>query len=329
MDNNRLNKKGLIGNVLVGILFLIIQGCGTISPVLQDQERFVLYEPKNSGNSLVAENAPLFLIEENDKDYNRIGTPTAIPTESGDHEVFVNTEKATYYTLTQKFSTPRGEYTNLIYRIHFSRTPLPHLTAGKNVGLLVYVTLDDEYRPLMITTLHTCGCYLGFIPTSYLPEEAKPDMWEPEKQMVYGVTLPSVIPGGAAGDKLIIKISSKTHRVIDLIYKSPHHLNGFRRTEASLEPMNRLNNLAPDGDPPVSFFETEGLRKGYVKGSKKRLEMIFMSWWAMDLFIGEDKALGPPDETGNVFYTSLKFWNRRKSNIWFFPEFLEYWGWKL
>ena len=329
MESNRLNNAGLVGNILIGCIFLIVQGCGTISPVSPDQERFVLYEPEISVDNFINKHAPLFLIEENEKDFNRIGTPSVDLDDSGDQDVFIDTEKATYYTLTQNFSTSKGTYTNLIYRIHFSKTPLPHLTAGKNVGLLVYITLNEDKKPLLITTLHTCGCYLGFIPTTYLKEDAKPDMWQPEKQMVYGVTLPSFISGGEPGDRLVIKISSETHRVIDLLYTSKQDLSGFKRTEAAMKPMSGLNNLSPEGDEPVSFFETKGFRKGYVKGSRKRLEMLFMSWWAMDFFVGEDKALGPPEETGTVFYTTLKFWDRKNSNIWFFPDFLNYWGWKL
>jgi hypothetical protein len=58
-------------------------------------------------------------------------------------------------------------------------------------------------------------------------------------------------------------------------------------------------------------------------------EKIFMSWWAMDLYVGEDKDFGPGEDTGTTFYTSLKFWDRKKSDMWNFNDFLSYWGWKL
>jgi hypothetical protein len=54
-----------------------------------------------------------------------------------------------------------------------------------------------------------------------------------------------------------------------------------------------------------------------------------MSWWAMDLYVGEDKDFGPGEDTGTTFYTSLKFWDRKKSDMWNFNDFLSYWGWKL
>jgi hypothetical protein len=35
------------------------------------------------------------------------------------------------------------------------------------------------------------------------------------------------------------------------------------------------------------------------------------------------------NETSNPFYTSLKPWNRKASDMWNFTEFLEFWGWRL
>ena len=53
-----------------------------------------------------------------------------------------------------------------------------------------------------------------------------------------------------------------------------------------------------------------------------------MSWWALDWYVGVDKELGKPDE-GRVFYTSLKPWARKRSNMEDFTTFLDYWGWDL
>ena len=329
MDKNRLHNIRYILTALCCFISILAGGCGTITPTAPDQERFVLYEASAADPSLAARYAPIFLIEGNERSYNRIGTPSVKTDNSGEQQVYIDTERTTFYTLSQKFTTEKGTYTNLIYRIHFSKTPLPHITAGKNIGLLIYITLNEDHEPLLITTLHTCGCYLGFIATSDLDEQARTQQWQPAQQIVYGVTLPSVIPGRDADERLVIKIRRATHRVLDVRYATPDLLQNFKRTVAKLAPMSDLHNLASNSGATISFFETAGIRKGYVKGSRKRLEMLFMSWWAMDLFIGEDKALGPPDETGNVFYTSLKFWARNKSNIWYFPEFLKYWGWKL
>ena len=54
-----------------------------------------------------------------------------------------------------------------------------------------------------------------------------------------------------------------------------------------------------------------------------------MSWWAFDWRIGEDKKFGKDENDGILFYTSLKPWSRKKSDMRNFISFLKYWGWKF
>jgi hypothetical protein len=94
--------------------------------------------------------------------------------------------------------------------------------------------------------------------------------------------------------------------------------------------MEDLESLDVAGSEDTTpFFIQEGRRKGYVKGSKKPLERLFMSWWTFDPYIGRDKAYGDPEVTGTRFFISIKFWRRDDSNLWDFPRTLRYFGWKL
>jgi hypothetical protein len=311
-------------------LALLTGGCSLISPVAPEESRqqgvYLLPAP---GDSLLNRHAPIFLVEDNQRNYNRIGTPAVRVSASGHEDIYIDTDRATIYTMTQDFETATGRYTNLIYRVHFPLTPLPHLTAGKNVGLLVYVTINSAGEEILITTLHTCGCFLALIPTTKLPERSWPKGWQKTGQSVYGEEIPGLIESRKTRQRLIIKLRSETHRVMDIRYANTAGYENIDNLAMHMEPMAALNQLPAPNNQSVSFFATEGIRKGIVKGSRKPLEMLFMGWLAMDPFIGEDKALGPPDETGTKFYTSLKFWARNSSNIWFFPRFLQYWGWDL
>ena len=96
-----------------------------------------------------------------------------------------------------------------------------------------------------------------------------------------------------------------------------------------MAPNDALYQLPMGEAEAASFFYGEGRRRGYVKGSKKPFERLFMSWWAFDSYIGRDKAFGPADETGTIFYTSAKFWQRRASDMWAFADFLRFYGWDL
>jgi hypothetical protein len=308
------------------ILSLFICGCAVKLPETPRDELDALYVADSHASKLLAAHAPIFLVRDHQDDFNRIGSPAARSKGPNEHEVYIDTETPVFYTSLKHFKVKGLQFTNLIYRVHFSRTPLPHLTSGKNVGLLVYVTLNANNRPILITTLHTCGCYLAFLPTSDLPKPVWPEDWPQEDQIVSGKKLPSILAAPAPGERLLIDLESETHRVRNISYIDPRDYHEEKLIKTGLQPMADLEKLVL-GDRRVSFFETKGFRKGYVKGSRKRLEMLLMSWWAMDLFVGEDKALGPPADTGVDLYTSLKFWNRKRSNIWFFPEFLDYWGW--
>ena len=65
------------------------------------------------------------------------------------------------------------------------------------------------------------------------------------------------------------------------------------------------------------------------KGFIKPRESLFLSLPSLDPLVGYDKVYGDRRETGNPFYTSLKPWNREASDMWDFPEFLTFWGWRL
>jgi len=325
-------SKRLILHFITAMLLLLSASCSGIYQTKEAVEISPQYVAAEYGDSLLARYAPIFILEDPTKSYNKIGTPAVREDKNGRPDVYVDSHKATIYAMEQKFKDSGGHYTNLIYRVHFEKTPYKHLTAGRNLGLIVIVTLNQKNQPLLITTVHTCGCYLAIIPTSYLPKESYPDNWSLGGQDAFGEHLPSFIDmKGSVGaqHKFVFSIRSGTHRVMHLDQSAEKDfILPADFVTATLEPMKSLREL-PFGDSVTSFFETTGARKGYVRNSHKPFERLLMSWWAMDWRIGEDKDLGPREETGTTFYTSLKFWAWEKSDLWNFANFLDYWGWKL
>jgi hypothetical protein len=220
--------------------------------------------------------------------------------------------------------------------MHFEKVPfslLPfHLTTGRNSGLLVVITLDDTDAPILVTMVHTCGCYLAFVPTNHLPANALPEGWDPVTQRVFGVRLPGRLAFPASLDddaRLQITLVSGTHRVIDVAVAAHAEVERtHRNVRFPLLPMATLEGVPLD-EGTTSFYREAGARKGYVKGSFKPLELMLMSWWALDLRVGVDKAYGESAETGAVFYTSLRPWRRHASDMWNFSTFLRFYGWRL
>jgi hypothetical protein len=309
------------------LLFFMFSSCAFYPAAPQWQDSIV-YTGEDREDVLYR-NAPVFVAEEADQKYNRIGTPVA-EIEHDQEVVKVDSDVGAIYTSVRHFSTQRGEYTNIIYRVHFSEVPLHYLGAGKNVGLLVVVTLDDKERPLLYTLLHTCGCYLAFIPTSYLPESSWKKDWKPGRQGVYGENLPSYLEfSGTQQHNLIVHLRPGTHRAQNVWLMAGSEVERLPLVRLQLYPFEALEQLQLSDGSTTSFYETSGARKGYVKESYKIWERLFISWWAFDWRVGEDKKLGSSLDDGTVFYTSLKPWAREESDLRDFPRFLRYWGWQL
>lgn len=321
-------KQKHVWTVLAAILLpLLLTSCASI-PEKPKWQNSLVYTADDKDH-LLRRFAPVFVAEEAGKEYNRIGTPVAL-IEHDQEVVKVDPDLGAIYTSVRDFSTQHGDYTNIFYRVHFSEVPLRYLGAGKNVGLLVIVTLDEKERPLLYTLLHTCGCYLAFIPTSYLPEKSWKKGWKPGRQYVFGENLPSFLDfSGAQKQNLIVHLAPGTHRVKNVWLMADSELEKFSLIRLQLYPFEALEQLPlPDGGS-TSFYETSGPRKGYVKRSHKIWERLLISWWALDLRVGEDKKLGTNIGDGTVFYTSLKPWAREESDLRNFPGFLRYWGWQF
>lgn len=328
--------RKLLDFILILILFFLFTQAGCtgfrqVSPQLKNN--IGLYVPI-ADKSNQASFAPIFLVEKNHLPHNRIGSPAAEISESGEERVFINSEVPTIFSQKVPFTTENGSYVNFVYRIHFKEVPALHLTRGTNVGLLIIITVNESRQPVLVTTAHTCGCYLAFLPTSFLAKTAFPENWDIHGQKVFGEHLPGILdltPFSLTepDQRIFLTIRDETHRVMNIMFDSKQNLiTKYDVIDTPLRAMEALRAI-PLGTSTTSFFEIDGSRTGYVKGSYKPLERILMSWWTFDLRIGEDKEYCLMKKNGPTFYTSLKYWAREASDMRNFPRFLKYWGWNL
>jgi len=315
---------------------LLVLSCISCSIVTRSEPgRVELFHASPTDDHIIDAFVPVFLVQEADKTYNRIGMPQVRVDANGGLAVHVDPSQAALFVGRQEFSTTKGQYRNLIFRVHFEKVPFSlsewHLGTGNNTGLIVVVTLNRANEAVLVTTVHTCGCYLAFIPTDSLPSESLPTNWPEQSQRVYGKTLPAVIgtPKDGESSRILIIIDGGSHRVSNVqLVDLENIMAHYPLNEMKTVPKESLWAL-PFADQRISFFELSGRRKGYVKNNAKPLERLLMSWWNFDWYIGEDKAYGNSEETGALFYTSLKFWRRKESDMWHFGDFLKFWGWRL
>jgi hypothetical protein len=330
-------KRKITQHAVIGftLLLLVLSGCAYSQKGIHEPIHMI-YLAQGEKDSLISRFAPVFLIYNYQEPYNRIGRPSARFDARGNEKIYVDHEKPVVYSMNRKFSTDKGTYTNLIYRVHFSEIPFSlipfHISAGKNVGLMVLITLDASQRPLLVTTVGTCGCYAAIVPTSYLPPNALPSEWKDGPLDVYGEKLPSLLGYGALKNpKLVIHLRSEVHRVMHLEPMEEEKLRNperFTIIKAPLIPMASLEQIPINGEK-TSFYHDRGPLKGHVKGSVKPWETLFLSLVSQDLFVGTDKVYGEREIIKNPFYTSLKPWNRNSSDMWNFAHFLKFWGWRL
>jgi hypothetical protein len=321
--------------ILMLCTLLILSACAHHKKI-PPETRHTVYSADAARDTLVYDYAPVFLAHNYGASYNRIGAPSAKYDDRGNEQIYIDSTNPIIYFLENTFTTPKGRYTNLIYRVHFPKVPfclIPfYLTAGKNVGLLVVITLDSRQRPVLVTTVHTCGCYLVIVPTSFLPRDALPVKWKEAPIRAYGENLPRMLDySKIRNPKLLIHLRPGVHRVMDLEIIDKHNLQDSRQFDViytDLKPARELEKIPIDSGT-TSFYHQKGLMKGYVKGSVKPLESMFISLLSLDFFVGTDKVYADPQEYGNPFYTSLKPWNRTASTMWDFAAFLEFWGWRL
>lgn len=319
---------------LIPLLFpLFLSSCASLSQHPPEGELKTYSVSENK--SLLSLFSPFFTIENAEDRFNLIGTPRTQITNDKDDKVFIDHTMPTIYSEIRNFKTVKDSYTNLIYRIHFEKVPfglIPfYIGYGKNVGLTTIATLNSNNEPVLYTTIHTCGCYIAFVPTSYMPHDAFPDNWGTGRQSVFGENLPRHLDynGMVLNDsKIMILIRGGSHRVKDMWLVDSDSFKTNDTVLADMKAMTSLEKLDLKNGT-TSFYETSGSRKGYVKGSHKIWERLLMSWWVLDWRVGEDKKLGENRDDGPVFYTSLKPWARRKSDLRDFPSFLSYWGWGL
>jgi hypothetical protein len=313
------------------LLALLLSGCaGRPGDVGQEQQVLTVKTPPDA--TLERTLAPSFLLQGTEARHNRVGMAEA-DKQHGRETVRLNTDRPIIYSASRPFTTDRGTYTNLIYRIHFPAIPYSfvpfHLGAGDQVGLLVILTLDTRQRPLLVTTANTCGCYAVSIPTALLPPAFYPDHWPTAPLSVYGERLPALLPAVAAHDTLQVTVRAEVHRVMAIDVIPRNGVPAGRTLEAELAELDTLKRL-PLGDGTfTSFYYERGLLTGHVKGAIKPWESLLLGLVSLDFFVGMDKEYQGLRNAANPFYTSLKPWNRSASDMNDFAAYLRFNGWKL
>jgi hypothetical protein len=167
------------------------------------------------------------------------------------------------------FTRLRGEVlAQLVYTLWFPERPADSavdLLAGKLDGVVVRVTLDARGAPLIYDTIHPCGCWHLFLPTPRLRTKAAPG---PRIEWAFS---PATLPELQAGQRMVVRIASRSHFVIDVRPDS-----GAAGVAYTLTQEDKLRALErPDGTTR-SIYAPDGL----VRGTERPERFLF---WPMGI----------------------------------------------
>jgi len=164
---------------------------------------------------LLAWHAPAFELEVRGP-YDRFGVPRwpSEPGAPGDSRPQVDTQRPVVYQRIGHMRLQGRWLLQLVYTVWFPERPARSsldLLAGALDGVVVRLTLGDDGQPLLLDTIHACGCYHMFFPSSALRARAgapKNEEW---------MFAPAALPPLTAQQRLAVRIASSSHYVSGVV----------------------------------------------------------------------------------------------------------------
>ena len=156
----------------------------------------------------------------------------------------------------------RGQWLlQLVYSLWFPERPAQSrfdLLAGRLDAVVLRITLaPDDGRPLLVDTMHGCGCYHLFMPT-------------PEVQLrgdapagIEWAYAPIKLPAVPAGGRIVVRLASTTHYVVGAALDS-----GAPGTPYDVRDERTLRTLPTPEGGTRSVFGPDGLVAGSERGER-------------------------------------------------------------
>jgi hypothetical protein len=199
---------------------------------------------------LLETHAPTFVVDTR-ADFDRVGRPV-----HGPDGLATTTPAPVVFARAAHTRFAGRTRLQLVYTIWFPERPPAYpgdILAGRLDGVVWRVTLDEDGAPLVFDSIHPCGCYHLFVPTSRVV--AKPADVSLDEQALVPATLPAI----ATGTEVVVHIESGTHQVraVRVRESSPAAPIRYRITRD-----DALRSLALPRGGARSLFGPDGLVPG-------------------------------------------------------------------
>jgi hypothetical protein len=148
----------------------------------------------------------------------------------------------------------------LVYTAWFSERPHDSsfdLLAGRLDGIVWRVTLDREGEPLLYDTMHPCGCFHMFFPTS----RAEP-VPAPEKRIEWAF-FPATAPVLSEGQRIAIRLATRSHYMVGIAATAAEEGSAYVYAD-----YDALRTLPLPAGGTRSVFGPNGLVPGTERGER-------------------------------------------------------------
>jgi hypothetical protein len=214
---------------------------------------------------LLAAHAPVFDIEHAGP-FDDVGTPAW----QADGRIGVDAAAPVVYQRLTHTLVQGRPLRQLVYTLWFPERPRRgtfDLLGGTLDGVIVRLTLGADGRPLMVDTIHACGCYHLFFPASGV--SLKPGAPTGEEWAFVPAPLPTLAPG----QRIVVRIESTTHYVLGVTAAVPTATGMLRYAR---RPESDLQRLPLPNGGTRSLYGPDGL----VAGSERAERFFF---WPMGI----------------------------------------------
>jgi len=158
----------------------------------------------------------------------------------------------------------------LVYTMWFPERPRSHpldLLGGALDGLVMRVTLGEDGAPLVWDTIHPCGCYHMFFPTTALKAVPAPD---PDEEWAF---IPARLPAMGPADRVTVRTATATHYLVSV---SSAPAGAIASETYTLADEDELRRLPLPGGGFRSIYGPDAL----VRGSERAERLFF---WPMGI----------------------------------------------
>ncbi|MBI3714658.1 MAG: hypothetical protein HY255_01540 [Betaproteobacteria bacterium] len=174
--------------------------------------------------------------------------------------VTVDTARPAAYQRIAQTRIDGRAYTQLVYTFWFANRPPSQtfdLLAGQLDAVVIRITIDGDGVPLMVDSIHACGCFHQFFPSSRMIPRAAPT------ERIEWAFVPVTLPKLAAGTRLMVRVASGSHSLMRITAADAGEARLYRLLDEA-----SLRTLPTTDGGSKSLYGPDGLVAGSERGER-------------------------------------------------------------